>query len=108
MLGFLPPAVRGVLSFLVLVLNTLFWCVLLFALALIKFCLPSTAVLARLDPLINSVASAWTRCNSLWMRLAHRSDWSVEGVETLRYQDWREIMESARPAILEKARQMGR
>jgi len=61
---------------------------LLFALALIKFCLPSTAVLARLDPLINSVASAWTRCNSLWMRLAHRSDWSVEGVETLRYQDW--------------------
>jgi thymidylate synthase len=27
---------------------------------------------------------------------------------TLRYQDWREIMESTRPAILEKARQMGR
>jgi len=27
---------------------------------------------------------------------------------TLRYQDWREIMEGARPAILEKARQMGR
>jgi thymidylate synthase len=27
---------------------------------------------------------------------------------TMRYQDWREIMESARPAILEKARQMGR
>ena len=27
---------------------------------------------------------------------------------TLRYQDWREIMESARPAILEKARKMGR
>ena len=27
---------------------------------------------------------------------------------TLRYQDWRETMESARPAILEKARQMGR
>jgi thymidylate synthase len=27
---------------------------------------------------------------------------------TMRYQDWREIMESARPAILAKARQMGR
>jgi len=34
------------------------------------------------------VASAWTRCNSAWMRLAHRTDWTVEGVETLRYQDW--------------------
>jgi thymidylate synthase len=27
---------------------------------------------------------------------------------TLRYEDWREIMEAARPAILEKAKQMGR
>jgi hypothetical protein len=27
---------------------------------------------------------------------------------TLRYEDWREIMEAARPAILEKARQLGR
>ena len=88
MLGFLPPAVRGVLSFLVLVLNTLFWCLLLFALALIKFCFPFEVVLARLDPLINAVASSWTRFNSIWMRLAHRTRWTVEGVETLRYKDW--------------------
>jgi 1-acyl-sn-glycerol-3-phosphate acyltransferase len=88
MLGFLPPAVRGVLSFLVLTINTLFWCGLLFVLALLKFALPFDVVLARLDPLINTVASAWTRCNSLWMRLAHRTDWTVEGVADLRYQDW--------------------
>ena len=88
MLGFLPPAVRGVLSFLVLVFNTLFWCLLLFVLALCKAVLPFASVLARLDPVINAVASAWTRCNSAWMRLAHRTDWTVEGVETLRYQDW--------------------
>lgn len=88
MLGFLPPAARGVLSFLVLVINTLFWCLLLFVLAMCKAVLPFAAVLSRLDPVINAVASAWTGCNSAWMRLAHRTDWSVEGVETLRYQDW--------------------
>lgn len=88
MLGFLPPAVRGVLSFLVLTVNTLFWCLLLFVLALCKAVLPFAAVLSRLDPVINAVASAWTRINSRWMRLAHRTDWSVEGVQTLRYQDW--------------------
>jgi 1-acyl-sn-glycerol-3-phosphate acyltransferase len=88
MLGFLPPAVRGVLSFLVLVINTLFWCLLLFVLALCKAVLPFASVLSRLDPVINAVASAWTRCNRSWMRLAHRTDWTVEGVETLRYQDW--------------------
>ena len=88
MLGFLPPVVRGVLSFLVLVINTLFWCLLLFVLALCKAVLPFPAALARLDPLINGIASAWTRCNSLWMRLAHRTDWHIEGVESLRYRDW--------------------
>jgi 1-acyl-sn-glycerol-3-phosphate acyltransferase len=88
MLGFLPPAVRGVLSFLVLAFNTLFWCLLLFALALCKFFFPFESVLARLDPLINAVASSWTSFNSIWMRLAHRTRWTVEGVETLRYRDW--------------------
>jgi 1-acyl-sn-glycerol-3-phosphate acyltransferase len=88
MLGFLPPAVRGVLSFFVLAFNTLFWCLLLFALALCKFFFPFESVLARLDPLINAVASSWTSFNSIWMRLAHRTRWTVEGVETLRYRDW--------------------
>jgi 1-acyl-sn-glycerol-3-phosphate acyltransferase len=88
MLGFLPPVVRGVLSFLVLAVNTLFWCLLLFVLALCKAVLPFAAVLARLDPLINGIASAWTACNSAWMRCAHRPDWRIEGVESLRYNDW--------------------
>ena len=88
MLGFLPSAVRGALSFLVLTINTLFWCLLLFVLALCKAVLPLDAALSRLDPLINGIASAWTRCNSAWMRLAHRTDWTIEGVESLRYNDW--------------------
>lgn len=88
MLGFLPPFVRGVLSFLVLTANTLFWCLLLFVLALVKALLPFAAVLAHLDPVINAIASAWTRCNSAWMRLAYRTDWSVEGADRLRFNDW--------------------
>jgi len=88
MLGFLPPFVRGALSFLVLTVNTLVWCLMLFVLALCKALLPFQAVLSRLDPLINSIASAWTRCNRAWMRFAHRTDWTVEGVESLRYNDW--------------------
>ena len=88
MLGFLPPFVRGVLCFLVLTANTLFWCLLLFVLALCKAIMPFEPVLRRLDPLINAIASAWTRCNSVWMRLAHRIDWTIDGVESLRYNDW--------------------
>src|SRR5690606_21181388 len=40
MLGFLPPLARGVLAFLLLVINTLFWCVLLFTFSLVKLVLP--------------------------------------------------------------------
>lgn len=88
MLGFLPPPVRGALSFVVLAVNTLFWCLLLFLLALCKALLPFEAALSRLDPLINGIASAWTRCNSAWMRFANRPDWRVHGVDSLRYNDW--------------------
>jgi 1-acyl-sn-glycerol-3-phosphate acyltransferase len=88
MLGFLPPFVRGALSFLVLTANTLVWCLLLFVLALFKALLPFQTVLAQLDPLINAIASAWTRCNSAWMRFAYRRDWVVEGAESLRFNDW--------------------
>lgn len=88
MLGFLPPVLRGVLSFLVISINTLFWCLLLFVLALVKAVLPFKPVLARLDPLINWLASAWTSCNSAWMRMANRTDWRISGVDSLRYEGW--------------------
>ena len=88
MLGFLPPVIRGVLSFLVIAINTLFWCLLLFVLALVKAVLPFRPVLALLDPLINWLASAWTRCNSAWMRTAYRTDWRISGVDSLRYEGW--------------------
>ena len=87
MLRYLPPTIRGVLSFLVVTANTLFWCSLLFVLSLFKFVL-SAAARRRLDPLINALATAWISCNSAWMRWTTRASWVVEGVEALRYNDW--------------------
>ena len=40
MLAFLPPVVRGAIAFVLLVLNTLFWCALLFVFSLVKLVLP--------------------------------------------------------------------
>ncbi len=88
MLRVLPPPLRGALSFLVLTINTLFWCFLLFILSLFKLLLPLDAVRQRLDPLINAIATAWISCNSAWMRHASPSVWRVEGVDALRYNDW--------------------
>ena len=53
MLAFLPPVVRGVIAMVLLGLNTLFWCALLFAFSLVKLLLPhlkrSIRLHAKLD-----------------------------------------------------------
>ena len=88
MLGFLPPFLRGCLALVLLVLNTLFWCVLLFAAALVKLVLPFQPVRVRIDPLLNRIASLWIACNSGWMRLTQRTAWDVQGTGELRYEGW--------------------
>jgi 1-acyl-sn-glycerol-3-phosphate acyltransferase len=88
MLGFLPPFVRGCIALLLLALNTLFWCLALFACALVKLALPFEAVRKRIDPVLNRIAGLWIACNSGWMRLTQRTEWDVEGLDDLRYQGW--------------------
>ena len=88
MLGFLPSFIRGVIALLLLTVNTLFWCALLFVLALVKLVLPFKAVRLRLDPMLNAVAMAWVSCNTAWMKLTQRTTWDVQGVDQLPYQGW--------------------
>ena len=88
MLGFLPPVVRGVIAFCLLVINTLFWCALLLLLAVVKLVLPFAAVRRAIDPVLNAIATAWIACNSAWMRLTQRTQWDVEGIDALPYQGW--------------------
>ena len=88
MLSFLPPALRGVIALLLLVINTLFWCTLLFAMSLLKLALPLQAVRLRIDPVLNAIATCWIACNSAWMRLTQRTVWDVQGVDELPYAGW--------------------
>ena len=88
MFGFLPSFARGIVALFLLALNTLFWCTLLFAFALVKLVLPFPAVRRRIDPLLNGIATLWIACNSGWMRLTQRTRWDVQGVDALRYEGW--------------------
>lgn len=88
MLAFLPPFVRGVIASLLLVANTVFWCTLLFAFALVKLVLPFHAVRTAIDPILNAIAANWISGNSAWMRLTQRARWDVEGIEGLEYRGW--------------------
>lgn len=88
MLSFLPPVARGVIAFIALLINTLFWCTLLLALSLVKLVLPFKPVRAVVDPLLNGIATWWIACNSAWMRLTQRTAWDIQGVDSLKYHGW--------------------
>jgi len=88
MLSFLPPVLRGIVAAVLLTLNTIFWCALLFLLALVKLVLPFAAVRRIVDPLLNAVAANWISGNSAWMRLTQQSAWDVAGLEGLHYRGW--------------------
>jgi len=82
-------ALRGVVASALLVCSTLFWCALVFVLALGKLLLrPLPGLRHRIDPLLNALASAWISCNSLWMGLPPRTHWDVAGVADLHRDDW--------------------
>ena len=88
MLAFLPPVLRGVIAFTLLAVNTLFWCALLFACALLKLVLPFKAMRVRIDPVLNAIATCWIACNSGWMRLTQATQWDVQGIDGLPYEGW--------------------
>ncbi len=88
MLTLLPPVIRGAIAALLLGINTLAWCSLLFVFAVVKLVLPFKYVRARVDRILNAIATAWVACNSAWMRLTQRTQWDVAGFETLRSRGW--------------------
>lgn len=84
----LSPPLRGAVAVVLLLVNTVFWCLVLFAFALVKLAIPAAAVRRRIDPVLNRIASLWIAGNSGWMRLTQRTAWDVDGVQGLRPDDW--------------------
>ncbi len=78
----------GAASLFVLVFNTLFWCLLLSPLALLKLILPMPSVRRRLDPVLNGVARAWITCNGAWFGTIQRHRWDIGGLAGLNRSDW--------------------
>ncbi|MGI9277879.1 MAG: acyltransferase [Endozoicomonas sp.] len=102
MLSFLPPALRGVISTFLLVLNTLIMSLPLFAFALLKLLIPVPAIRRFMGRMANAVAELWISANSAWMKLTLDINLKVEGLEgldrngyylvTANHQTWADIM----------------
>ncbi len=88
MLNFLPPPVIGTLAAGAIFFNTLFWCLLLYLVAVAKLLIPLPAWRAGCTKVAIWLAEAWISGNSAWMRLTQRTVWRVYGLEGLRTDEW--------------------
>jgi 1-acyl-sn-glycerol-3-phosphate acyltransferase len=87
-LAWLPAPLRGVVATLLLLLNTAWWCGLLFLLALPRLLLRSAGARRRLDPVLNGLATRWIAGNSAWMRLTQPTAWDVSMPRALDTRHW--------------------
>lgn len=88
MLNFLPKTLIGVIASLLLGFNIIFWCIFLFAFALLKLTLPFKAVRTVLNQILIAIAENWISCNSAWMRLTQKTLWDVTGLEGMLRKGW--------------------
>ena len=93
----LPPVARGVVTAVLLALNTFAGFLGLFPGALLKYALP--AVRTTVDPWLNAIAEWWIDNNSRWIRLVQQLDWRVSGVERLRRDRWYLVVANHQSAV---------
>jgi len=84
----MPPVITGVIASLLLTLNIMFWCILLFAFTLLKIILPIPLVRKLLTAILTLIANAWVSCNSGWMWLTQKMDWTIQRPAGLDKKGW--------------------
>lgn len=88
MTDLIPAPARGAFVLILLVANTLVWCLLLILISFAKVILPLAGVRRSIDPLLNAIATSWIACNGAILWRARRVTWDVQGTEDLRSTDW--------------------
>ncbi|MFC1578537.1 acyltransferase [Thermodesulfobacteriota bacterium] len=85
----LRGAVRGSLSLILYILNTVFWCIPLYVLAAAKAAVPLKSWRRVCSRILNAIAENWIWVNNQNQRLlAGNTRWDVQGIETLERSQW--------------------
>ena len=84
----LPGTVRGSLSLIFYILNTLFWCIPLFALVATKAAVPLESWSQKCSRMLNAIAENWIWVNNQNQKLVGNTHWDVKGIDTLDRPGW--------------------
>ncbi len=84
----MPSLFIGIISSLLLALNTVVLVPVLLMVALVRLLLPVPALRDELARLATAIANLWISGNSAWMGLTQRTVWDVQGLEGLDPKGW--------------------
>lgn len=87
MLRFLPGPICGAIALLLIILNTLLWCLPLYLFAITRWLAPASGKKLFTDAM-SGIANAWISCNNLTIDLTQKLDIKVEGLEGLTKKNW--------------------
>lgn len=88
MLDFLPAPLKGFLAVLLILINTLIFLPLLLLVALAKLAIPVRPFRKACTVVLNTIAWYWIGFNNTLVKLLHRVEWDVRGVENLSKEHW--------------------
>jgi hypothetical protein len=88
MLRFLPPPARGALALTLILLNTIFWCVPLYAITLARLLIPNAGWRRACARASVWIGETWIAGNNLIFRLTQKTRWEFTGIDDLRRDDW--------------------
>ena len=85
MLRWLPASLKGALASVIVIVNTLFWAILIYVFALLKFLIPLPGFRLWCRRVMVAIAENWIAINSLEARAFHDIKWDIQGTENLSY-----------------------
>jgi len=88
MLRILPAPLRGVVTGLLLGLNTLVVFTLMIPPSLLKLLVPATGARDAADHALNALASRWVANNNAWIADVSPAPWEVQGTDGLHARGW--------------------
>lgn len=83
MVSFLPYWLKGVIGVSIFAFNTAFWCVFIYAMAILKFILPIPAVRDLCTRIIVFFAETWISGNDFLIHFLHRIRFDIQGADNL-------------------------
>ncbi len=88
MLVHLPHFLRGVITAVLLGLNTVLGVTAMIPPALVKLLVPLDAVRNACTRLLNAIANRWVANNNAWIAAVNRARWDVQGADGLHRRGW--------------------